>query len=136
MAEETLVLVKPDAVKHGHIGEIITMFEHKKYTIKQLKVVQATKEQLREHYAHLVGEPFYPGIEGFMMDGPLVAMVVEGNGVVHAAHILAGATNPEDAAPGTIRGLYARTWDDKIIRNAVHTSDSIENAKREIKIWF
>ncbi len=136
MAEQTLVLVKPDGVKMGHIGDIITMFENKQYRIKQLKDVHATKEQLREHYSHLVDKPFYPEIEEYMMDGSLVAMIIEGTDIVHAAHLLAGATNPLDAESGTIRGMYARTWDDGVVRNAVHTSDSVESAQREIKIWF
>lgn len=136
MVEQTLVLVKPDAVHQGHIGDIITMFENKQYKIKQLKDVHATKEQLANHYNELVDKPFYHEIEEYMMDGSLVAMIIEGTDIVHVAHLLAGATDPVMANPGTIRGMYSRPWDDGVIRNAVHTSDSLESARREIKIWF
>ncbi len=105
MAEEqTLVLVKPDGVAQGHIGEVITRIERRGFTIEALKVTQATSAQLHQHYAALVDKPFFPKIERFMTSGPLVAMIVSGFNVIEAVRTMTGATNPGDAAPGTIRG--------------------------------
>lgn len=134
--DRSLILVKPDGVLNGHIGEVITRIENRRYQIKALKVVDATKEQLADHYRHLVDKPFYPDIEEFMQSGPVVAMIVSGNNIVATFHKMAGATNPSDAAIGTIRGDLAREWDHGSMQNVVHSSDSTESAEREIKIWF
>jgi nucleoside-diphosphate kinase len=134
--ERTLILVKPDGVASGHIGDVITRLEHRRFTITGLKVIQATREQLRAHYPDLVDKPFYPEIEGYMMSGPIVAIIAEGTNVVDDFHKMAGLTRPEEAACGTIRGDYGRAWPDGAIRNVVHSSDSPETAANEIKIWF
>ena len=137
MAEEqTLVLVKPDGVAQGHIGEVITRIERRGFTIEALKVTQATSAQLHQHYAALVDKPFFPKIERFMTSGPLVAMIVSGFNVIEAVRTMTGATNPGDAAPGTIRGDFGREWADQTIRNVIHRSDSEASAQREIPIWF
>lgn len=135
-SEKTLVLVKPDGVAEGHIGEIITRLERKSYQISALKVIKATPEQLKAHYAEKAEKPYFSEIETYMMEGPLVAIIVSGTGVVKAVHHLAGQTRPADAQPGTIRGDFAHDFPDGILRNVIHTSDSRENAHHEIAIWF
>ena len=134
--ESTLILVKPDGVKAGHIGEVITRLENRRFDITALKVIQATPALLQAHYAQLVDKPFYPGIEAFMMETPMVAIVATGVGVIDSFRKMAGPTKPEDALPGTIRGDFARAWGSQPIKNVVHSSDSPESAAREIKIWF
>ncbi len=104
-SEKTLVLVKPDGVSEGHIGEVITRLERKGYQIAALKVIKATAEQLQQHYSEKVGKPYFKEIETYMMEGPLVAIIVSGTGVVKAVHRLAGSTRPAEAQPGTIRGI-------------------------------
>lgn len=134
--ESTLILVKPDGVKSGHIGDVITRLENRRYTISALKVIQATPELLQAHYAQLVDKPFYPGIEAFMMETPMVAIVATGVDVINSFRKMVGPTKPEDAMPGTIRGDFGRAWGTQPIKNVVHSSDSPESAAREIKIWF
>ncbi|KRM72163.1 nucleoside-diphosphate kinase [Lacticaseibacillus brantae] len=134
--ERTLVLVKPDGVLHGHVGDVITRFEHRSYKLVALKMVQATSDQLRQHYAQLVDKPYFPRIEKFMTSGIMVAMIVEGTNVIEGVRKISGATVPTEAAAGTIRGDYGREWQDGVIRNVVHSSDSVDSAEREIKIWF
>ncbi|MFC6182468.1 nucleoside-diphosphate kinase [Lactiplantibacillus daowaiensis] len=135
-SEKTLVLVKPDGVAEGHIGEIISRFEKKHYHISALKVIKADKDQLAQHYREKVEKPYFNEIETYMMEGPLVAIIVSGTGVVKSVHRLAGNTRPSDAQPGTIRGDFAHEYPDGILRNVIHTSDSRENAHHEIAIWF
>src|SRR5699024_4709324 len=103
MSERTLVLIKPDGVARGLTGEILRRVEAKGYTITQLKQVSATKEQLAAHYAEHEGKPFYQPLVDFMLSGPTVAVVVEGNRVIEGFRTMAGATEPTAAAPGTIR---------------------------------
>ena len=134
--ERTLILVKPDGVEYGHIGEIITRLERRRYSIDALKVVHATKDQLQQHYAKLVAKPFYHEIEDYMLEGPIVAIVASGANIISVFHKMAGKTNPGDADCGTIRGDFGRDWDDGIVRNVVHSSDGVESAEREISIWF
>lgn len=134
--ENTLILVKPDGVASGHIGDIITRLERRRFTITALKVVQATPAQLQQHYAALVGKPYYPGIEAFMTEGPLVAIIASGVDIVETFRKMTGPTNPQEALPGTIRGDFARAWGPGPIRNVVHSSDSVASAEREMKIWF
>ncbi len=134
--ERTLILVKPDGVATGHIGEVITRLERRRFTVEALKVTTASTEQLRDHYKALVGKPYYPGIEKFMQSGPLVAMIASGTDIIETFRKMAGATNPSDAAIGTIRGDFARSWGPGPIMNVVHSSDSEESAVREIPIWF
>ncbi len=135
-SEKTLVLVKPDGVAEGHIGEIITRLERKGYQISALKVINATTEQLQAHYREKIEKPYFKEIETYMMEGPLVAIIVSGTSVVKAVHRLAGNTRPAEAMPGTIRGDFSHEYPDGILRNIVHTSDSRENAHHEIAIWF
>lgn len=135
-SEKTLLLVKPDGVAEGHIGEIISRLERKRYQITALKVVRATSDQLERHYRDQVNKPYFHEIETYMQEGPLVAVIVTGTDVVKAVHNLAGKTRPNDAVPGTIRGDFAHAYPDGILRNIVHTSDSRENAHHEIAIWF
>ena len=134
--ERTLVLVKPDGVEYGHIGEIITRLENRRFEIQALKVVLATKEQLARHYEKLVDKPFYHEIESYMLEGPIVAIVASGTNIIDVFHKMAGKTNPGEAEVGSIRGDYGRDWDDGVVRNVVHSSDSVEGAEREIGIWF
>ncbi|MCT1998984.1 nucleoside-diphosphate kinase [Brachybacterium muris] len=135
-SQRTLVLLKPDAVKRGLRGEIIRRIEAKGYTISALAQRTATDDELSAHYAEHEGKPFYPGLVEYMGAAPLVALVLEGEGVIAGFRSLAGATNPTEAAPGTIRGDLAREWDLPVIQNLVHGSDSVESAAREIIIWF
>ncbi|GAA1315091.1 MAG: nucleoside-diphosphate kinase [Brachybacterium tyrofermentans] len=135
-AQRTLVLLKPDAVQRGLRGEIIRRLETKGYEIVALAQRTATAEELSAHYAEHEGKPFYPGLVEYMGAGPLVAIVAEGDSVIAGFRSLAGATNPTEAAPGTIRGDLAREWDLPVIQNLVHGSDSEESAAREIGIWF
>lgn len=134
--ERTLILIKPDGVANGHIGEVITRLERRRYKIEALKVLTATPAQLREHYKALVDKPYYPDIEKFMTSGPLVAMIASGTNIINVFHKMAGATEPSDADMGTIRGDFARSWDLGAMRNVVHSSDSPESVARETPIWF
>lgn len=135
--EDVLILVKPDGVLNGHIGEVITRLEKRCFNIKFLKVIQATNDQLKRHYKDLVDKPFYPNIEKYMKETPIVAIVASGINIIETFRKLAGTTNPMEAEVGTIRGEYGQNWDGQsAMRNVVHSSDSVENAKREIAIWF
>jgi nucleoside-diphosphate kinase len=134
--ERTLVLVKPDGVRRGLTGEVIRRIEAKGYTLARLELRTATRELLAEHYAEHEGKPFYEPLVEFMLSGPVVAMVVEGERVVEGVRALAGATDPTAALPGTIRGDLGRDWGLAVQQNLVHGSDSPESAEREIAIWF
>jgi len=135
-AQRTLVLLKPDAVQRSLRGEILRRIEAKGYDIVALAQRTATAEELVAHYAEHEGKPFYPGLVEYMGAAPLVALVVEGVNVITGFRSLAGATNPTEAAPGTIRGDLACEQDLPVIQNLVHGSDSEESAEREIGIWF
>ncbi len=135
-SQRTLVLVKPDGVARGLVGEVLRRVEAKGYTLVALELRRATPELLAEHYAEHAGKPFLQPLVGFMLSGPVVAAVVEGQRVVEGFRSLAGATDPTVAAPGTIRGDLARDWGRKVIENIVHGSDSPESAEREIGLWF
>ncbi|RII41239.1 nucleoside-diphosphate kinase [Galactobacter valiniphilus] len=134
--ERTLVLVKPDGVKRHLTGEILSRIERKGYDIVELKQLTPSRELLEQHYAEHVGKPFYEPLVEFMMSGPVVAVVLEGNRVIEGFRSLAGTTEPTLAAPGTIRGDLGRDWGLKVQQNLVHGSDSPESAAREIGIWF
>ena len=136
MSEHTLVLVKPDGVKRGLVGEVIRRIETKGYTIAALKMLTASRTMLNEHYEEHEGKPFFPGLVDFMASGPIVAMVVVGEGAIMGFRTLAGSTDPTTAAPGTIRGDLGRDWGTAIQQNVVHGSDSTLSAEREIGIWF
>ncbi|GAB6903715.1 nucleoside-diphosphate kinase [Kineosporia succinea] len=134
--ERTLVLVKPDGVRHRQIGEVLRRIEAKGYDIVALQQLVPTAELLEKHYEEHVGKPFYGSLVEFMMSGPVVAAVAEGEQVIAAFRSLAGATDPIKAAPGSIRGDLARDWGTKVQQNVVHGSDSPESAEREIGLWF
>ncbi|MDK7749119.1 nucleoside-diphosphate kinase [Brevibacterium sp. UMB10442] len=136
MSERTLVLIKPDGVKRGLIGEVISRIETKGYTIERLKMMEASRQLLTEHYEEHEGKPFFDPLVDFMSSGPVVAMVVEGDGVILGFRALAGATDPTTAGPGTIRGDLGRDWGTAVQQNLVHGSDSSLSAEREIGLWF
>ena len=134
--EKTLILVKPDGVRRGLVGEVISRIEAKGYAIDSLRMLQADRALLEKHYAEHVGKPFYEPLVEFMMSGPIVAIVASGNRVIEGFRSLAGVTDPTVAAPGTIRGDLARDQGTKVMQNLVHGSDSPESAAREIQIFF
>ena len=134
--ERSLVLVKPDGYRRGLTGEVLRRIEAKGYTLAALSVLTASREQLAAHYAEHEGKPFYEPLVEFMSSGPVTAVVVEGQDCIKGFRSLAGATNPTEAAPGTIRGDLGREWGRKVQENIVHGSDSPESAEREIKLWF
>jgi len=134
--EKTLVLVKPDGVARGLVGEVIARIEAKGYKISALRMLQADRALLEKHYAEHQGKPFFEPLLEFMMSGPIVALVAEGNRVIEGFRSLAGVTDPTVAAPGTIRGDLARDQGTKVVQNIVHGSDSPESASREIAIFF
>ena len=134
--EKTLILVKPDGVARGLVGEVISRIEAKGYAIDSLRILQADRALLEKHYAEHVGKPFYEPLVEFMMSGPIVAIVASGNRVIEGFRSLAGVTDPTVAAPGTIRGDLARDQGTKVVQNIVHGSDSPESAAREIQIFF
>jgi nucleoside-diphosphate kinase len=136
MSQATLVLIKPDGVKRNLVGEIISRLEAKGYVVADLRMVQATRELLAQHYAEHEGKPFYEPLVEFMLSGPVVAIRLEGNRVIEGFRSLAGATDPTTAAPGTIRGDLGRDWGLKVQQNLVHGSDSEESAARELALWF
>jgi nucleoside-diphosphate kinase len=128
----TLILVKPDAFERGLTGEVITRFERKGLRPVAMKLMVADEEVANRHYAEHTEKPFFGELVSFITGGPLVAMVLEGNEAVTAARQLIGATNPLEAATGSIRGDFAT----EVTFNLVHGSDSDESAEREISIWF
>jgi nucleoside-diphosphate kinase len=136
LIEQALVLIKPDGVSRGLIGQVIARAEARGYRLARLSLCQATPELLAEHYQEHVSKPFYPSLVEYMTSGPVVAMVLEGAQIIAAFRAMAGATDPVKAAPGTIRGDFGRDWGTGEIQNIVHASDSPESAAREIEIWF
>jgi len=134
--EKTLILVKPDGVARGLVGEVISRVEAKGYAIDSLRMLQADRALLEKHYAEHIGKPFYEPLVEFMMSGPIVAIVASGNRVIEGFRSLAGVTDPTVAVPGTIRGDLARDQGTKVVQNIVHGSDSPESAAREIQIFF
>lgn len=130
--ERTLVLVKPDGVQRGLIGEIITRLERRGLRIAALKLIWMDEALAKRHYAVHEGKPFFVGLVKFITSGPIVAAVIEGKGAVAAVRSVMGATDPLKATQGTIRGDLALD----IGQNLVHGSDSVENAEKEISIFF
>ncbi|MFJ9826111.1 nucleoside-diphosphate kinase [Streptomyces sp. NPDC101160] len=133
MSQRSLVLLKPDAVRRGLIGEIIGRIERKAgWTITALEMRELDQATLEQHYGEHKGKPFYEPLMGFMQSGPVVALVVEGERVIEGLRTLAGPTDPIAAAPGSIRGDFGT-----IVReNLIHASDSEESSARELKIFF
>ena len=132
MTERTLVLIKPDAVRRGLIGEVIGRFERKGLTVDAMVLRRMDAALADEHYAEHLEKPFYPPLKEFMTGGPLVAMVVSGDQAVEVVRALTGATDGRKAAPGTVRGDLSLSNRE----NLVHASDSPDSAKREIALWF
>lgn len=132
MTERTLVMVKPDAVKHGHVGEVVRRFEAAGLTIRALKMVWLERREAEGFYQVHTGRPFFGSLTQFMSSGPTVAMVLEGPGAIAAVRALMGATDPAKADPGTIRKDLATS----VEQNAVHGSDSPESAAYEIPFFF
>ncbi|SFH57120.1 nucleoside diphosphate kinase [Tindallia magadiensis] len=130
--QKTLVLIKPQAVKTGLTGQIIRRYEEKGLNLIALKMVNPTRQQLEKHYEEHEGKIFYNSLLETMLSGPVVALMLEGKESVTVVRSLNGATDPIQAAPGSIRGDYGL----EIEHNVVHGADSIESAKREISIWF
>jgi nucleoside-diphosphate kinase len=132
VSERTLVLVKPDGVSRGLVGEVISRIERKGLTLAALELRNVERAVAEQHYAEHAGKPFYESLLEFITGGALVAMVVEGENAIAAFRQLAGATNPVQANNGSIRGDFAI----EVQYNIVHGSDSPESAKREIDLWF
>lgn len=130
--ERTFAMVKPDGVKRGLVGDIVSRLEDKGFKLVGMKLMQVSRETAEKHYGEHKGKPFYEGLVGFITSGPSVAMVVEGENAIAEWRKMMGATNPADAAPGTVRGDYATTIDE----NVVHGSDAPDTAQREIGIFF
>jgi len=130
--ETTLLLCKPDAVSRGLVGEIIARLERRGYLIAAMKLVQLSGDKAREHYAEHKDRPFFGELVSFITSAPLVALAIEGENAIDGCRQLIGATDPLNAAPGTMRADFAQT----IGRNLVHGSDSKSSAERELKIFF
>ena len=130
--ERTFVMIKPDGVQRGLVGEILSRFEKKGFKIVAAKFGILSDSTVDEHYAEHLSKPFYPGMKAYITSGPVFRFVLEGENVVAAVRKMNGATNPAEAEPGTVRGDYALT----IGRNVIHAADSPESAKREISIHF
>ena len=130
--ERTYAMVKPDGVKRALVGEIVRRIETKGFRIVGMKLLLINRETAEFHYGEHRGKPFFEGLVSFITSGPVVAMVVEGENAIAAWRTMMGATNPKDAAPGTIRGDLATTLDE----NVAHGSDAPETAEREIGIFF
>ncbi len=130
--ERTFIMIKPDGVQRGLVGEIIKRFETKGFTLVGLKQLAVSRELAENHYAVHKERPFFGSLVDFITSAPVVAMVWEGDGVVASARKIIGATNPLSAEPGTIRGDFGVS----IGRNLIHGSDAIETAQTEIALWF
>jgi nucleoside-diphosphate kinase len=131
-SERTLVLVKPDAIRRGLLGEILARFERKGLAIEALVLRTMDAELADQHYAEHVDKAFYPPLKDFMTNGPLAALVLTGDSVIEVVRLLVGATDGRKAAPGTIRGDLSLSNRE----NLVHASDSPESARRELALWF
>ena len=132
MIEKTYPMIKPDGVRNGHIGEIVNRFERVGLTVERMELGMVTEELAKANYAEHEGKPFYDGLIAYITSGPVVKMVVSGENAVATVRKLMGATNPADAAPGTIRGDFGLTMDE----NVIHGSDSVASAEREIGVFF
>ncbi|MCB0115603.1 MAG: nucleoside-diphosphate kinase [Caldilineaceae bacterium] len=130
--ERTFIIIKPDAVQRGLIGEIVARFERRGLKIVGMKFMQVSEELARKHYAVHEGKPFFNGLIQYIISAPVVAMVLEGTNAITAARNTIGATKPSDAAPGSIRADFGL----EIGRNLVHGSDGPETAASEIALWF
>src|SRR5699024_7699218 len=130
--QKTFLMVKPDGVQRHLIGEIVHKFENKGFKLAAAKLMNITNELAKQHYGEHADKPFFGELVSFITSGPVFAMVWEGENVIKTARQMMGATNPEEAGPGTIRGDYGIT----VGKNIIHGSDSEESAKREIDLFF
>jgi nucleoside-diphosphate kinase len=130
--EKTLVIVKPDAVQRGLVGEILARFEKKGLKMVGMKMMRLDEAVLREHYAHIADKPFFPGVSNFMQHSPVVVLCLEGLEVVEAVRLITGITKARNAEAGSIRGDFAMS----VACNVIHASDTVENAKAEVKRFF
>jgi len=131
-AERTFIMVKPDGVQRGLVGEIIKRFENRGFKLIALKMCSPTKEHVETHYEDLKSKKFFPDLIAYMLMGPVVAMVWEGLAATSTGRKLVGETNPQNSLPGTIRGDYCLETG----RNIIHASDAVSSAEKEIKLWF
>ncbi len=130
--QKTFIMIKPDAVRDRKIGVIVDRIERSGLTIERMEMATLTDEVAKEHYAHLADKPFFPNLVAFMTSGPVVKMVVSGPDAIQKMRTLMGATNPLEAAPGTIRGDFAVD----VNSNVIHGSDGVDTAEIEIKRFF
>jgi len=130
--ERTFIMIKPDGVQRGLVGEIVKRFEQKGFKLVAIRMMRPGEAHLREHYADLAARPFFPGLVAYMNSGPVVAMAWEGQGAVKTGRVMLGETNPAASKPGTIRGDYCI----QVGRNICHGSDAVESAQHEIGLWF
>ena len=130
--QKTLLLVKPDGVQRGLVGQIVSRIEQKGLKLVGLKLMRVNQELANQHYGEHVGKPFFNDLVDFITSSPIVAMAVEGDNVVQVMRVIMGTTNPQEASPGTIRGDFGMT----IGMNLIHGSDSAESAERELSLFF
>lgn len=130
--ERTLVVVKPDGVQRGLVGEIIRRFEARGLKLVGLKLLKVDREMAETHYAVHKGKFFYEGLVSYISSGPVVAMVIEGPEAIKAVRLMVGSTRPHESPPGSIRGDFALTG----LRNLIHASDAPETAAAEVDLWF
>jgi nucleoside-diphosphate kinase len=130
--ERTFIMIKPDGVQRGLIGEIISRFEKKGFKLVAMKLAQPGKEHMEKHYADLSSKPFFAGLVEYAASGPVCAMCWEGDNAVKTGRVMLGATKPSDSAPGTIRGDLCVD----VGRNIIHGSDAVESANHELGLWF
>lgn len=130
--EKSLVLIKPDGVEQNIIGKIISMYEEAGLKVVGLKMMTINKKFAMKHYKEHIGKPFFDELINYITRGPLCALILEGDNAVNKIRRINGATNPSKAEKGSIRALYGKN----LTENCVHASDSVENAKSEIELWF
>ena len=130
--EKTFVMIKPDGVERKLVGEIIGRIEKKGFNILDIKMINPTKEIVEEHYDEHKEKPFFEELVDFILQGPVVGIIVEGENVIEVIRLMVGDKNPKYALPGTIRGDFANTT----TMNLVHASDSVGSSDRELNIWF
>ena len=130
--ERTFIMIKPDGVQRGLVGEIIARFEKKGFKLVAMKMSSPGRAHFEQHYSDLSSKPFFGGLVDYASSGPVVAMCWEGDNAVKTGRVMLGATKPSDSAPGTIRGDLCVD----VGRNIIHGSDSVESANKEIALWF
>ena len=130
--EKTLIILKPDCVQRGLCGAVLSRFEQRGFSVSAMKMVKLSGSLLEEHYSHLKGKPFFPGLLAFMSSTPVIIAILEGENAVEKVREICGKTNPAEAAPGTIR----REMGSSVQENIIHASDSRETAEKEIKRFF